>query len=416
MRDEVTGLLRALIRLNTVNPPGNETRVAEHLRHYLEAAGVECELYARAPERANLVARLRGTGDGPSLCLLSHTDTVLADPAEWQVDPWAGELRDGQVWGRGALDCKGQVAAGAVAMAALARSGFRPAGDLVLVAAADEEGGTDLGVRWLCEAHPNAIRCDYAINEGGGARLEIDGRVFYTCGTAEKAIVPLTLRVRGRSGHAARPDGADNALVKAAGLIERLAALQADVVLQPETRALLALLDGGSAPPETLPFLQPVLRPTFSPTMVAASTKVNVIPGTCDVSVDCRLLPGQSSADVEPLLRAALGEGDYELLWSGSQGGTRSPLETPLWDAVTGFVAVIEPRAHVAPIIGSGFTDSHWLRSTFGTVTYGFFPRRTIDPGLASRLAHAADERVPVDDLELGACFLRHIAETIGAP
>ena len=142
LRDEAVGLLQELIRIDTVNPPGNETRAAELLRDYLEDAGVSCQLYARVPERANLVARLPGRGSGPRLLLLSHTDTVLADPAEWTVDPWSGALRDGCVWGRGALDMKGQVAASAVAIASLAREGFRPSGDLIFAATADEELGS----------------------------------------------------------------------------------------------------------------------------------------------------------------------------------------------------------------------------------------------------------------------------------
>src|SRR5215470_12434054 len=171
LRDEATSLLRELIRLDTVNPPGNETRAAELLRDYLGESGVECELYARTPERANLVARLRGSGEGPSMMLLSHTDTVVADAAEWQLDPWSGEVRDGEIWGRGALDMKGQVAANAVTIASLAREGFRPGGDLVFVAAADEEVGQGFGLPWLCEAHPDAVRVDYALNEGAGERL-----------------------------------------------------------------------------------------------------------------------------------------------------------------------------------------------------------------------------------------------------
>src|SRR5229473_8676494 len=159
LREEVTSLLQALIRLNTVNPPGNETAAAELLRDYLEPFGVECVLYARVPERANLIARIPGRGDGPRLLLLSHTDTVLADPAEWSVDPWSGELRDGHVWGRGALDMKDQVAANAVAIASLAREGFRPSGDLIFAATADEEVGDGFGLPWLCETHPDAIRC-----------------------------------------------------------------------------------------------------------------------------------------------------------------------------------------------------------------------------------------------------------------
>src|SRR2546423_7134327 len=183
LRDEVTSVLQELIRLDTVNPPGNETRAAEYLRSYLEGTGLACELYARIPERASLVARIPGRGEGPSLLFLSHTDTVLADASEWQVDPWSGELRDGEVWGRGALDMKGQVAASAVAIASLARDGFEPAGDLVFAATADEEVGDHFGLSWLCEHHPDAIRCDYAINEGGGDRLELAGGTYYICAT-----------------------------------------------------------------------------------------------------------------------------------------------------------------------------------------------------------------------------------------
>src|SRR5207253_11113316 len=161
--------------VDTTNPPGNETAAAELLRAYLEANGVACELYAKVPERANLVARIPGTG-GPLLALLSHTDVVIADPAEWERDPFGGELADGEVWGRGALDMKGQVAATAVAVASLARDGFRPSGDLIFVAAADEEVGDGFGLSWLCGAHPDAVRADYALNEGAGDRLGVNGR------------------------------------------------------------------------------------------------------------------------------------------------------------------------------------------------------------------------------------------------
>src|SRR2546423_2299054 len=158
LRQEVTELLQELVRIDTTNPPGNETRAAELLRGYLGDNGVASELYARVPERANLVARIPGRGDGPRVLFLSHTDVVLADPAEWQLDPFGGELRDGEVWGRGALDMKGQVAAEAVAIASLAREGFEPSGDLIFVATADEEVGAGFGAPWLFEVHPEAGR------------------------------------------------------------------------------------------------------------------------------------------------------------------------------------------------------------------------------------------------------------------
>src|SRR5919201_427885 len=252
LRDEVAELLQGLIRLDTVNPPGNETAAAELLRDYLAGHGVACELYARVPQRANLVARIPGSGGGPSLCLLSHTDTVLADPGEWQVDPWSGELRDGEIWGRGALDMKGHVAAAAVALASLAREGFRPAGDLIFAACADEEvgEGEQFGVAWLCDSHPEAIEAEYAINEGAGDRVSLDGRAVYLCSTAEKRSAPLMLSVLGRSGHASMPGIADNALVRAGALLTRLGTTQPPRVYGPETEAFVEAMLGDVPRPE----------------------------------------------------------------------------------------------------------------------------------------------------------------------
>ena len=427
LRDEVTDLLQRLIRIDTTNPPGNETAAAELLRDYLAANGVACELIAKVPERANLVARIPG-GDGPSLLLLSHTDVVLADSAEWSVGPFSGELRDGQVWGRGALDMKGQVAASAVAIASLARDGFRPGGDLIFAATADEEVGDDFGLSWLCREHPDAVRCDYAINEGGGERLALaNGTAVYEATAAEKMSAPFRLSVRGRSGHASMPGIADNALVKAAELIERIAAYRPEPQLGPEVeRFLLATL--GEVPPATeavertrelsaagADIVEALLGPTFSPTIVSASNKRNVIPAVCDVEIDCRLLPGQHPEHVEPLIRAVLGgDLDYALEWLEADGGTRSPIDTPLWNALEDFVAGVEPGAKAAPLLSAGFTDSHWLREAFGTVAYGFFPTSgEMPPEQAAALVHSADERIPVADLELGVRWLRHAAHAV---
>jgi acetylornithine deacetylase/succinyl-diaminopimelate desuccinylase-like protein len=383
---------------------------------------VQSELFGRVPERANLVARLPGKGGGPSLLLLSHTDTVVADPGEWEVDPWSGELRDGELWGRGALDMKGQVAAEAVVLASLAREGFEPAGDLVFAACADEEVGEGFGLPWLCAEHPDAVRTDFALNEGAGERMELFGRPFYLCSSAEKMSSPFRVRVHGRAGHASMPAIADNALVKAAPLIERLAAYEPELRLGPETSAMVEAMTGRELDaaealalarredPGAAELLEPLLAFTLSPTMIDASERRNVIPSVCDVTVDCRLLPGQTQGEVEPVLREVLGEGDYELEWIEARGGTRSELGTPLWQAVEGFVAQSDPGAAVLPVCVAGFTDSHWLREAFGTVAYGFFPSRAMDAGLAARLIHSANERVAVDDLELGVECFRHVA------
>lgn len=380
------------------------------------------------PERANLVARIPGGGSGPRLALLSHTDTVLADPAEWQLGPWSGELRDDEVWGRGALDMKGQVAASAVAIASLAREGFRPDGDLVFVAAADEEVGEDFGVQWLVREHPEAVRCEYSLNEGGGDRVVFGGSALYLCATAEKMSAPFRLRVFGRSGHASMPGIADNALVKAARIVQRLAEYVPERRHMPETEALLAAITGGEVPPAdeavaaaeavhplARALVEPLLSLTLAPTMISASQKRNVIPAVCEVVVDSRLLPGQTPAEAEAIVREVAGDETYEYELIEAIGGTRSPRESPLWDAVESFVRELEPGAQAVPMCVAGFTDSHWLREAFGTVAYGFFPMRTMDPEVASLLVHSADERIHVADLELGVDFLRYAARAVGS-
>jgi acetylornithine deacetylase/succinyl-diaminopimelate desuccinylase-like protein len=426
LRQEVTELLQGLIRIDTTNPPGNETAAAELLRDFLVDAGVECELYAKVPERANLVARIPGRGDGPTLLFLSHTDVVLADASEWNADPFGGELRDGEIWGRGALDMKGQVAAEAVAIASLAREGFEPAGDLIFCATADEEVGAGFGASWLCEEHPDAVRCDYLINEGSGDRVELGGNAFYLCSVSEKMSAPFRMRVLGRSGHASMPSIADNALVKAAPLIAALGAYKPEQQLIPEVEALIETVTGErpTSPAEVLeksravaPLLgemvEPLLSMTLSPTMATASQKRNVIPAVCDIVVDSRLLPGMTTDEQQKIVRGVLGEGDYELTSLESHGGTRSEIKTPLWDAVTSWVESVDPGAKPAPVCVAGFTDSHWFREAFGTVAYGFFPSRVMPIETAARLIHSADERVPVDDLELGVSFLRYAAQSL---
>jgi acetylornithine deacetylase/succinyl-diaminopimelate desuccinylase-like protein len=425
LRDEATELLRALLRLDTVNPPGNETRAATLLQRYLADNGVASDLVAKTPERANLVAHLPG-GDGPSLLLMAHTDTVLADPDEWRRDPWSGDLVDGEIWGRGALDMKGHVAAAAVAFASLVRDGVRPPGDVLLALTADEEVGLDFGMSWLTAEHPDLVRASFALNEGGGERCVLGGRTYYLCSVAEKATAPFRLRLRGRSGHASDPHTADNALLKAAPVLEALARLEPPRRLLPEVRAFLETVTG-EAPsldvaleraralhPLAGELVAPLLAATLSPTMIEASRKRNVIPGSCVIEVDCRLLPGQPPAEIESLLRAGV-PGEWELEWIPEEqvGGTRSPLDTPLWRALQSWLDRVEPGAQLAPIVLAGFTDSHYLRSAFDTTAYGFFPLRAMAPQDAARLVHSADERIAVEDLAAGVDLFRHVATAL---
>jgi len=254
----------------------------------------------------------------------------------------------------------------------------------------------------------------------------LGGKPFYTCSVAEKMSAPFRLRVHGRSGHASMPGIADNALVKAAPLITALGEYVPEQHLTPEVEALLEAVTGErpASPQVALEqaraigeffaeMVEPLLSLTLSPTMISASKKRNVIPAICDVIVDSRLLPETTTAEQHAIVRTVLGDGDYELESLEAHGGTRSPIETPLWDAVSGWIAEVEPEARPAPICVAGFTDSHWFREAFGTVAYGFFPLRAMDAELAARLIHSADERIPVEDLELAVSFLRYAAQAM---
>jgi acetylornithine deacetylase/succinyl-diaminopimelate desuccinylase-like protein len=420
-----TDLLRELIRFKTVNPPGDEAAVQEHLRRLLERAGYECELLAAVEGRPNLVARLRARSDGPVLCLLGHVDTVLADPADWSVDPWSGELRDGCVWGRGALDMKSQVAAEVAAATLLGERGWRPeAGELMLVLTADEEAGATYGAKWLCERHPDKVRCDVVVNEGAGEVLEFDGRRIYTVSVAEKGVFRFTLTTRGRAGHASLPRIGDNALAKLAPLLAALCEGRPTPEPAPEPAALLAALgidadDLGEAlrevearDPRMAVLLEPMLGVTVAPTMVAASEKINVIPARAELRVDCRVPPGRGEDHALARVRELIGADGFEVRFDETVIGNRSPIETPLMERIRDFVEREDPGAAVAPTMLAGFTDSRWFRAAFpDCVAYGFFPQRAMDLFEAAPLIHGADERVPVEDLGLAAGFYAELIE-----
>ncbi len=233
-------LLRQLIRFNTVNPPGEEAALQEFLRELLEAAGFDCELLAAVEGRPNLIARLPAGSDGPTLCLLGHVDTVLADASQWTVDPWAGELRDDCVWGRGAIDMKSQVAAEAAAAIALAEEGWRPqAGELLLVFTCDEETGAVAGAQWLCREHPDKVRADLVVNEGAGQVLRRDGRRVYGVCLGEKGVFRFQLTTSGRAGHASVPRIGDNALGRMGPVLTALRDRRAPADPPPESLRLL---------------------------------------------------------------------------------------------------------------------------------------------------------------------------------
>jgi acetylornithine deacetylase/succinyl-diaminopimelate desuccinylase-like protein len=424
LADEAVAVLQRLLRFDTVNPPGRERPAQEYLAALLREAGLEVVLDGPDPERPNLVARLRGRADGPVLGLLSHVDTVGADPAGWRHDPWSGALDGGYVWGRGALDMKSQTAAEVVAACALARSGWRPAaGDLLVICVADEEvGGT--GAEWLCAERPELVRCDYLLNEGDGAQTEVDGRRLYGVSLADKGVFRFVLTTDGAAGHASVPTIADNALLKLAPLLQRMADRRPAWDVGAGPRALLAGLgysvDGDPSAalealraraPELAPLVEPMLRVTLAPTMVEASREYNVIPAEARLYVDCRVPPGMEEAAVLARVREVLGADGYRLEFTETVVGNGSAVASPLMDALQRWVARTDPEAACLPTISTGYSDSRTFRAAFPElVAYGFFPHRHMRAQDVAALVHGRDERIDVRDLALAADCYRSVA------
>jgi acetylornithine deacetylase/succinyl-diaminopimelate desuccinylase-like protein len=424
---EAQTLLGDLIRFNTVNPPGNERAAQEYLAAHLEKAGFQCELLGAEPERPNLLARLRGEQDGPTLCYLGHVDTVLAYAGEWTHDPWSGDLSEGFLWGRGALDMKSQVAAEIAAAASLARSGWRPArGELLIAAVVDEETGGELGAQWITQTHPEKVRCDLLVNEGGGAVFEYDGKRRYGVCCAEKGVFRFTVSTDGVAGHASMPGMGENALLKMGPVLERLAARQPTYELTAEPQAFLAGIGEDPADPagavarlreidaRLAIMFEPMLGVTFTPTRIKASEKINVIPSRAELKVDCRVPPGLGEAEVRKGIAEVLGEetpAGFTIEFTEQMAGNRSPIDSPLMDTISAWISEHDPGAEVVPVILPGFTDSRHFRAAFPEcVAYGFFPQRHQSLLEASPLIHAADERIDVRDLAFATEFFTDLA------
>ncbi len=427
LQDETARVLQRLIAFNTVNPPGNERACLEWLELYLSEAGFDCELLGAEPERQNLIARLRGTGTGPTLGLLSHVDTVLATPEDWQRDPWSGEIdEDGFLWGRGAIDMKSQTAAEVVAAVSLAREGWRPDGELLVLVVADEEVGGRLGAMWLCENHPEKVRCDYLLNEGGGGVVPYAGRRLYGVCCAEKGTFRFSVTTHGQAGHASLPRMGDNALLKLAPLVSAFASRTPDYDVPPEAAAFLAALGEEPEDPRgaieriaqvdrrLAVLLEPMLGVTFAPTQIHASDKINVIPARAELRVDCRVPPGLGKEDAIRRVEEVLGAEGYELSFIEEVVGNRSPAESPLMDAIREWTGEHEPGAEVVPTMLPAFTDSRTFRDAFPEcVAYGFFPQSHMTLFDTAPLVHGRDERIAVRDLGVATDCYRHLARRL---
>jgi len=435
LHGEVIQVARDLIRLDTTNARepglGNETLCAAYLQDYLQRNGVEAELVAREPDRANIVARIPGTEPGAeSLALVGHTDVVPCDPRDWRHPPFEAVVDDdGWLWGRGAVDMKNEVAARAVAMAQLARSGFRPVGDLWFVAVADEEDGfADVGMRWLLEERTD-VRPTHSVNEGGGERLVLaDGRQMVGYSVGEKGTLPVRVTAVGEAGHASIPTLGRNAVPLLARLVPRIGEGLPDPSPAPEAVAMLRALLGRDEPDLAKALaeadrlydglgntIRSLMGSTMAPTMLEASSKRNVMPARATVEVDIRTLPGATPADVEARVRSLLGDDvPYELEWPEEMvAASSSPVDGVVPAAIAAFLRDEGDPGTLLPTLCAGFTDSNYLRAAGGTHAYGFSPFRATPNEVLEAGYHNANERVHVDDLLLSTRFHLDLARRV---
>ncbi|MBS7608122.1 MAG: M20/M25/M40 family metallo-hydrolase [Candidatus Bathyarchaeia archaeon] len=437
---EVTALLSDLIRINTTNPPGNETRAAKYLAETLEKEGFECEVLESAPGRGNIITRLKGTGEKPNLLLLSHLDVVAANPKEWSVDPFSGLVKDGFVWGRGAMDMKSMTAMEVMVMKLLKRNGVKLKGDVILAATADEEKGGEYGAGWLVRNHPEKVKADYVINEGGGQAIPVNGKNVFTIQTAEKGILWFKVKAKGRPGHGSVPGAADNAILRMNKVVDRLGNYRAEIMLTPTVKqfltvmaeenkeareALKLLLQNPAKADEILDKLaqkdkamaeelRAMLRMTIAPTIIHGGVKENIIPSECEAVFDCRILPGQTTDEAlnrikELLKNVALEKLEFEIIQANEP--SESPMNTPLYRLMVETLKEFEPNCAVAPILLTGGTDSRFFRR-LGAACYGFQPTLSDLPyGEILKMVHGIDERISINNLVFGTSVLYNVVE-----
>jgi acetylornithine deacetylase/succinyl-diaminopimelate desuccinylase-like protein len=434
---ETTDLLQLLIRNACVNTgkveSGDEFRSVDLIEGYLGTAGLEVERYEPQPGRTSLVTRIEGSDPAaPSLLLMGHTDVVPVNPDGWSRDPFGGELVDGFVWGRGAVDMLNITASQAVALRHLAESGFTPRGTLIYLAVADEEALGTWGAQWLVEHERDAVYADYVLTESGGYQIPVGDGVRLPVLTAEKGTLWSKLRVHGTPGHGSQPFRTDNAIVTAAEVVRRLHEYRPEanfhdvwrrfvegVDYPPELRQ--ALLDPDELPGVLFELPLGMARvahacnhTTFAPTVVHGGTKTNVIPDLVELEVDIRTLPGQTGEEALDQLREALGDlADQVEVESNDDPSTESPIETPLWDSLSRVTKRLVPDSGLVPFLMVGGTDNRFFRRV-GSVGYGFalFSRRVTFEDYAT-MFHGNDERVDVASLALSEQLWEAVAHDL---
>ena len=427
VREEVTEHLQRLIRCETVNPPGNESLVADYLRSVVEREGLVAQILEAVPGRGNFVTRIKGAGHGRPLLLMAHSDVVSVETDSWSRPPFAADIADGMVWGRGAVDTKNLVAAELLVMLLIQRQGLRLERDLIMATFADEEAGSEFGADWMWREHRDLIDAEYAINEGGGNQVEIMGKRFYLCQSGEKGNARMRLIARAAPGHASVPRD-DTAMLRMSRALVTLSQYQFPTILTASVermlRAMAEALGGNTAglveqiiaqpnwdKLDLLPMtdfeklsLRATTRNTAVPTIIHGGHRINVIPGEVICDVDGRVLPGQDPAAFVAEVRELLaGDVEVEQVGEGYTGIEADP-GSPLFDTIRAAMASVDPGSQVVPYLVSGGTDAKALP---GIKVYGFSPGQFTVAEMNG--AHNHDERIAIDNLEFATRALYEI-------
>jgi acetylornithine deacetylase/succinyl-diaminopimelate desuccinylase-like protein len=433
VQEEAVELLSGYLQVDTTNPPGKERPGALFLQKVLEREGVGSTLLESQPERGSILCRMKGSGEYPPLILLHHIDVVPAEAEKWKYPPYSGRVVNGEIWGRGAQDCKSLGIVELLSFLLLKREGIKPKRDIVYMATADEEAGGKWGVDWLFEHHPDWMKAEYVVNEGGGVGLAMGQKNVYTCQTAEKGLCWLKLTFRGKPGHGSIPHD-DNCVVKMAKAIERISSYRSPLRRTRTTGDFIKGIAAEQGFPQGLllrQLLNPVfsraverripdsglremlgaiLRNTFVPTMAQAGQKTNVIPSECSCQVDCRILPGVTPEMVKAEIKELLFDfRDYTLEVIQTSPASESATDNPLYQTFDRVLKSMDPKAKMIPTMLTGATDSRGFRSK-GAIAYGFHPMSPID-NLSEFMGriHGHDERIAIDSLLFGIRVLHEV-------
>jgi len=421
---EIAEFLSGFIRFNTSNPPGDELEAAKFVGEKLSEYGLEYEILVSEGRRANIISRLRGVEEGPRLLLLSHLDVVPANARDWSVDPFSGLIKDGYIWGRGAIDDKSHVAIELFTLIGLLENRVKFRGEIIFAATADEEMGGKYGAGYLVEKYPEKIRAEYVLSEGGGFGIKIGDKIVFNVQTSEKGVYWFRLRVRGRPGHASIPRSGDNAIVKISKIINLIEKNKPPIDVNRHVKLFIETLGRasgkgflikmlsskfllekmlGKIDEAIASLLDAMIRNTITPTKINAGYKENIIPDKAECIFDCRLLPGYDESFVEGYLGKILGNIEYHIEFLHRERATQSDINTSLYRVIKKVIKKSVPNSFITPFMSTGGTDLRYFRRKFNSIAYGFQPI-LVDTSLKEFMSmiHGIDERISIKNLVFG--------------